>query len=60
MSDNELYNLKNDPGEQYNLYNENIEIVKKLEDIGERARKELGDKLTSRIGEGVREIGILD
>ena len=41
VSYNELYNLKNDPGEQYNLYNEKIEIVKKLEDIGERARKEL-------------------
>ena len=60
VSDNELYNLKNDPGEQYNLYNEKIEIVKKLEDIGERARKDLGDKLTSRIGKGVREIGIID
>ena len=60
VSDNELYNLKNDPGEKYNLYNENIEIVKKLEDVGERARKELGDKLTLRIGKGVREIGIID
>ena len=60
VSYNELYNLKNDPGEQYNLYNENVVIVKKLEDIGERARKELGDKLTSRIGKGVREIGIID
>ncbi len=60
VSDNELYNLKNDPGEQYNLYNEKNEIVKKLEDIGERARKDLGDKLTSRIGKGVREIGIID
>tara|TARA_Y100000768_G_C23770140_1_gene582880 strand:- start:400 stop:609 length:210 start_codon:yes stop_codon:yes gene_type:complete len=59
VSDNELYNLKNDPGEQYNLYNEKIEIVKKLEDIGEKARKELGDKLTSRIGEGVRKIGMI-
>ena len=39
---------------------EKIEIVKKLEDIGERARKDLGDKLTSRIGKGVREIGIID
>ena len=60
VSDNELYNLKNDPGEQYNLYNEKIEIVKKLEDIGERARKDLGDKLTSRIGKGIRKIGIID
>ncbi len=37
-----------------------VKYVKKLEDIGERARKDLGDKLTSRIGKGVREIGIID
>ena len=60
VKSNELYNLKNDPSEQNNVYDENIEVVKKLEDIGERARNELGDKLTSRIGEGVRDIGIID
>ena len=60
VNENELYNLKNDPSERHNLYNENVEIVKKLEDISERARKELGDKLTSRIGKGVREIGMVD
>ena len=32
----------------------------KLEEIGERARNELGDKLTSRQGVGVREIGMID
>ena len=60
VKSNELYNLKNDPSEQNNVYDENIEVVKKLEDIGERARNELGDKLTSRVGEGVREIGMID
>ena len=60
VKSNELYNLKNDPSEQNNVYDENIEVVKKLEDIGERARNELGDKLTSRIGEGVRDIGVID
>ena len=60
VSSNELYNLKNDPSEEYNIYDENIEIAKKLEEMGERARNELGDKLTSRTGKGVREIGMID
>ena len=60
VNSNELYNLKNDPSEEYNVYEENIEIAKKLEQMGERARNELGDKLTSRIGKGVREIGMID
>ena len=60
VNSNELYNLKNDPSEEYNVYEENIEIAKKLEEMGERARNELGDKLTSRTGKGVREIGMID
>ena len=57
---NELYNLIDDPRELSNVYSENMEIAKKLEEIGERARNELGDKLTSREGVGVREIGMID
>ena len=56
----ELYNLIDDPRELSNVYSENMEIAKKLEEIGERARNELGDKLTSREGVGVREIGMID
>ena len=60
VKSNELYNLIDDPRELSNVYSENMEIAKKLEEIGERARNELGDKLTSREGIGVREIGMID
>ena len=60
VTSNELYNLKNDPSEQNDVYKQNIEIAKKLEKIGERARNELGDRLTNTIGKGVREIGMID
>jgi len=60
VKSNELYNLIVDPRELSNVYSENIEIAKRLEEIGERARNELGDKLTSREGVGVREIGMID
>ena len=60
VKSNELYNLIDDPRELSNVYSENMEIAKKLEEIGERARNELGDKLTSREGLGVRKIGMID
>ena len=60
VKSNELYNLIVDPRELSNVYSENMEIAKRLEEIGERARNELGDKLTSREGVGVREIGMID
>ncbi len=46
IEQNELYNLKNDPTELYNVYNEFPEIAKKMEELGEKARIELGDNLT--------------
>ena len=60
VTSNELYNLKNDPSEQNDVYKQNIEIAKKLEKIGEKARNDLGDRLTNTIGKGVREIGMID
>ncbi len=57
---NELYNLKEDPSEMKNVYMENIEKAKELEKMGENARQELGDALTSRVGDGVRKIGLID
>ena len=60
VKSNELYNLIVDPRELSNVYSENMEIAKRLEEIGERARNELGDKLTSREGVGIREIGMID
>ena len=58
--ENELYNLKDDPRELVNLYSENRDLAKKLESQGEKARNELGDKLTNRTGSGVRKIGMVD
>ena len=46
IEQNELYNLKNDPTEFFNVYNEFPEIAKKMEELGEKARIELGDNLT--------------
>ena len=60
VKSNELYNLKEDPSEMKNVYMENIEKAKELEKMGENARQELGDALTSRVGDGVRKIGIID
>mgnify|MGYP006216999179 FL=1 len=60
VKSNELYNLKEDPSEMKNVYMENIEKAKELEKMGENARQELGDELTSRIGDVVRKIGTID
>ena len=43
---NELYNLKDDPEEKNNVYNEFPDISAKLEELGLKARIELGDNLT--------------
>ena len=45
IESNELYNLKNDPGERINVYDRFPEIAKKMEKLGEEARIKLGDNL---------------
>ena len=60
VKSNELYNLKEDPGESINVYLQNIEKANELEKMGENARKELGDALTNRGGVGVRKIGTIN
>jgi arylsulfatase len=57
VSENELYNLKNDPKELNNVLNNYPEIVNKLEKMGENARYDLGDNLTKVKGAGTREVG---
>lgn len=54
-----LYNLERDPGERYNVYEQNPEIVAALEKIAEDAREDLGDDLQKRTGKNVREVGRL-
>ena len=53
----ELYDLKRDVGETKNVAAENPGIVSRLLALAELAREDLGDTLTDRKGNGVREPG---
>ena len=50
MKEPALYDLRRDPGEDYNVINEYPEIVKKLEDAAMKAREDMGDDLTGKKG----------
>jgi arylsulfatase len=53
----ELYDLRRDPGEQYNVVEQYPEVVSELQKIAEQARKDLGDDLTGAPGENRRKPG---
>ena len=53
----ELYDLSSDMSETADVAGRHPEVVKHLEAEAEKAREELGDALTHRIGKGVREPG---
>lgn len=53
----ELYDLRRDPGERYNVISQYPEIVIKLKKIAEKMRKELGDNLTRKKGIELRNPG---
>jgi arylsulfatase len=55
-----LYNLRRDPGEDYDVSELYPEIVADLLKLAEVARKDLGDDLTNRVGDGVREAGFVE
>jgi arylsulfatase len=55
----ELYDLIADVGESKNVAAENPEVVKRLLGYAERARDDMGDSLTKRMGKGNREPGRL-
>jgi len=55
----ELYDLVHDISETNNVAAQNPDVVRRLEIEADRARAELGDTLTKRIGSGVREPGRL-
>jgi len=57
MASYALYNLRRDPGERYDVQELYPEILDSLEAIAEKARKSLGDDLTNREGNEVREAG---
>ncbi len=53
----ELYDLAADMSETKNVAGQHPEIVARLEAFAEKARADLGDKLTKRTGSGTREPG---
>jgi arylsulfatase len=53
----ELFDLGSDITEQNNVASAHPDVVKQLEAEAEKARAELGDAITGRIGQGVREPG---
>jgi arylsulfatase len=54
-----LYDLAHDPGEAYDLQGNYPEIVKKLQDLAEKAREDMGDDLTHREGKNLRTPAII-
>lgn len=56
----ELYDLEKDPDETKNLAAEKPDVVARLSELAEKARADMGDKLTSRTGTGSRAPGRVD
>ena len=57
IKQNELYDLRRDPGENYNVAEYYPDIVKELLSIAEEARKDLGDDATGNPGGNRRKAG---
>ena len=57
VKDIELYDLRRDPGERYNVISQHPDVVIKLTEIANKMRNELGDDLTRIKGKELREPG---
>jgi arylsulfatase A-like enzyme len=55
----ELFDLQEDPGETTNVAAAHPEVVARLQRLADRARADLGDKLTKAKGSGIRPAGKL-
>ena len=55
----ELYDLRRDPGEDYDVLEKYPEIKNKMLKIADRAREDLGDNLQNKEGKNRRPIGML-
>jgi arylsulfatase len=49
-----LYNLKVDPGETNNVFDDHPEVVARIEKLANQMRAELGDSLTGQTGRNLR------
>ena len=52
-----LFNLLVDPGEQKSVLKDHPDVVKRLTELADAARKELGDERTGATGANVRPVG---
>ncbi len=52
-----LYNLDTDPGERNDVHAQHPDVVERLTQLGQIARRELGDEITEQTGTGVRPLG---
>lgn len=52
-----LFDLRRDPGERYNVIEQHPDVVKRLEQMGQEAREDLGDNLTKTKGKNNRPVG---
>ena len=57
VADYALYDLRRDPGEQYNVLDLYPELVQQLEKIAAEAREDIGDRLTGYPGKNRRPAG---
>jgi arylsulfatase len=57
LEKSELYDLVNDISETTDVSAQHADIVQHLEAEAEKARAELGDNITKRVGAGIREPG---
>lgn len=55
-----LYDLRRDPGEEYDVQSMFPQVVRELQAVAEEARQDLGDRLTQRSGARVRAAGKVD
>jgi arylsulfatase A-like enzyme len=52
-----LYDLEADPGEKTNVAEQQPDVVKRLKELADKMREELGDSATKKQGKGVRPAG---
>jgi len=55
-----LYDLSTDPGETIDVAAEHPEIVKRLKDLGDTYREDLGDDLTNKEGKRRRKAAVVE